>query len=124
METEHEFIERRRLAHVQAALEAQDDPLIRELFGPHEPVVISERERAAYCYPPGFMFRRQAGDPIDAPVSLDDTVTAFTVSGSRGNENSNSGRRSRRRYPLRWFRSIYRALFRLQQIAARLSPAR
>lgn len=60
METQHEFIERRRLGHVQAAQEAEADPLIRAFFGPHEPTVITEAERQAYCYPPEFMFKRQA----------------------------------------------------------------
>jgi hypothetical protein len=121
METQHEFIERRRLAHVQAALEGENDPLIKAVFGPHEPVVISQRERDAYCLPPGWMFRRQAGEPIDRSVSLDHTVIVVTELGSRGNENSNRGRRH---YPLRWLRTVSRALLRLQQIAARLNPAR
>lgn len=60
-ETEAEFIDRRRRANLKAAQEAQDDPLIREVFGPRTPYVISERERSAYCYPEGFMFKRQAG---------------------------------------------------------------
>jgi hypothetical protein len=59
-ETEAEFIERRRKANEQAAIEAGDDPLIKALFGPHEPVVISERERRLFCFQPGWMFKKQA----------------------------------------------------------------
>jgi hypothetical protein len=60
METETEFLERRHKAHDLACFEAGDDPLIRELFGPHEPIVIAEAERRAFCYPVGFMAKRQA----------------------------------------------------------------
>ncbi len=80
METQHEFIERRRLGHAQAAIEAENDPLIKALFGPHEETAISERMRRDYCLPPGWLFRRQAGEPLDAPVSSGDTVTAVTES--------------------------------------------
>lgn len=60
METESEFIERRREAHEQAVVEAEADPLIKALFGPHEPFVISEAEKAAYCLPLDWMLKRQA----------------------------------------------------------------
>ena len=59
-ETEAEFIERRREAHEQAAIEAETDPLIKALFGPHEAIAISEAERAAYCLPLDWMLKRQA----------------------------------------------------------------
>lgn len=59
-ETEAEFIERRREAHEQASIEAESDPLIKALFGPHEAIVISEAERTAYCLSPDWMFKRQA----------------------------------------------------------------
>jgi hypothetical protein len=81
METQHEFIERRRLGHAQAAIEAENDPLIKALFGPHESRPITERERRLFCYEPGFMLRRQAGDPLplDVPVSSADTaITCFS----------------------------------------------
>lgn len=119
METQHEFIERRRLAHEKARAEAENDPLIRELFGPKTPYVPSERELRAFCYEPGFMFRRQAGGPIDAPVSVGDTVTAVTDSSRVPGRVVSKNRR--RRYPLRWFRTVRRALLRLQQY--KMSPA-
>lgn len=122
METQHEFIERRRLAHEQARAEAENDPLIRELFGPKTPYVSSERERRAFCYEPGFMLRRQAGDPLDAPVSCGDTVTAVTSSrGSRDTRRKNH----RRRYVVRVVMSIYRSILRIQRGFERLMcPAR
>lgn len=59
METKQDFIERRRLAHEEASREAENDPLIRERFGPKTPYVVTDRELRAYCYAPGFMTRRQ-----------------------------------------------------------------
>lgn len=122
METQHEFIERRRLAHEEAAREAENDPLIQELFGPKTPYVVSERERRDYCLPPGWMFRRQAGDPLDAPVSSGDTVTAVTSSrGSRDTRRKNR----RRRYFVRLAMYFHRSILRVQRGFERLTcPAR
>ena len=60
METQAEFIERRRREHERAAIDAGNDPLIRALFGPFERVEISKAERDAYCLRPGWMWRHQA----------------------------------------------------------------
>ena len=60
METENEFLERRKLAQVQADLDSREDPLIKALFGPFESTPISQREREAYCLPPDWMLKRQA----------------------------------------------------------------
>jgi hypothetical protein len=122
METQHDFIERRRLGHIQAAMEAENDPLIKALFGPHESRPITERERRLFCYEPGFMLRRQAGDPLDVPVSSADTATSCTESGSCS-AHGVGRRRNRRRYLLRLLRCISRTVRGFQSLTARLSPA-
>ena len=118
METQHEFIERRKLAVDQAWLDAEHCPLVKARFGPHpEPVPV----KRSMLYSEGFMFKRQAGDlfPLDAPVSSADTVLSVTAYKVLGINAKGSFRRSRR-YPLRWFRDIRRAFLRLQQVASRL----
>jgi len=121
METQHEFIERRLDGHRRAAIEAENDPLIKAFFGPHEKIAISERERRDYCLPPGWMLRRQAGDPLDAPVSSADTVLAVTESRVLGESSSHRRRNRRRRFVVRFLYGLRRAVFRLQQATARLT---
>lgn len=60
METQIEFIERRRREFERAAIDADNDPLIKAVFGPFERIEISKAERDAYCLPPGWMGRHQA----------------------------------------------------------------
>lgn len=119
METQQEFIERRRLAHAQAAVEADTCLLIKLRFGPHD-TVVTERERRAYVYPQGFMTRRQAGEPLDVPVSSRDTVLAVTESSRGLGESSSDIRRNRRRRFIRRNYVFARALRWLQQATARL----
>lgn len=119
METQHDFIERRRLGHEQAAQEGANCPLIKARFGPHEPV---KPIKASMLYSEGFMLKRQAGDPIDAPVSLDHTVIGITdESRGLGESSSNRRRNRRRRFVVRLGYGFARALRWLQQATARLT---
>jgi hypothetical protein len=60
METQDEFLKRRKLDQSQADLDSDRDPLIRAFFGPFERVPITRQEFEAYCLPTDWMLKRQA----------------------------------------------------------------
>jgi hypothetical protein len=59
-ETEAEFMERRRRDRIRADLDAQDDPLIREVFGPRIPTVITQADYDRFGFAPGWALKKQA----------------------------------------------------------------